>query len=144
MAFRVEKRIMASIAAPATPNIVSSICSASPMLADVHRDDTVGAHGAHDVGGHVVHRAAVHEQPSVDLHWRKDKRERHRCPHRLRKRAAIQHDLIGAHEIDGDGAERGRQIVEALDSVIWCGDAREQQVDLPAVVQRRWEARARV
>ena len=114
------------------------MASRIPQLADVDRDDALRAHGLHHVGRHVVHRATVHQYAPVHLHRRKDERQRHRRPHRLGQRAVIEDDLGSGDQVHGHSPERRRQLVEVLDVVVRRGDAAEEQLDLFAIVQRRW------
>ena len=109
---------------------------------DVDGDDDVGAHAAHDVGRHVVHRAAVDEHLAVALHRRKDPGQRHRGAHGRGERAVVQDDLLCRDEIDRDRAEGRGQLVEARDAAVRACDAREQEVHLLAVVERNGQGEA--
>ena len=84
-------RIIASSVAPASPSIGADGLAVGEV-ADVDGNHAVGAHLPDDVGGDVVHGAAVDQQPAVVLDRREDQRQRHRRPHRGRELAAIEHD----------------------------------------------------
>ena len=111
-------------------------------VAHVHRDDMARAHGADDVGRDVVHRAAIDQHLVVHLDRRKDARQRHGGAHRGRQQAAIDHDGLRRLEVHGHHAERRRQRVERRRVEVGRRDARDQQVHLLAVVERRRQHQA--
>ena len=81
---------------------------------DVHGNDGVRAHVARHVHGQVHRDAAVDEQPPVDLDGRKRRWDRHAGPDRAGEAAFAEHDGLARHDVAGDGAERDRELIEAL------------------------------
>ena len=111
--------------------------------ADVHGDDDVGAHPAHDIDREVVDDAAVHEQVTVDLPRRERARDGHAGAHRQGEVAVVEHHGLAGHDVRGDGAIRDAELVEVAHGHDRQGEPLEQEVDPVAVEDpRREEQRA--
>ena len=139
---RVLACIMVSMVWPIRPNSDRLTVRVSPMKPTLIGDHHVGAHGPHDVGRHVVHRAAVHQHHPVTLDRWKDAGQRHGRAHRAGERPLVEDDLLRGDEIDGDRAERRRQIVEAREAHVRAGDSRQQEIDLLPAVQGQRERKS--
>ena len=81
----------------------------------VHGNDDVRAHGFDDVHGQIVHDAAVHQYPAVDLHRREDPRHGHAGPHGRGQVAMVEHPRRSALQVCRDRPVRDRQPVEIRD-----------------------------
>ena len=97
-------------------------------LAQIDRDDDLGAHRARGVDRQIRHHAAIDEQPPVALHRREETRHRHAGAQGGREIAVLEHDRLAVRRVGGDGPERQRQAVEIFDA----DGAQREQPELAA------------
>ena len=82
--------------------------------AEVNGDDHVSAHIAGDIGGEIVHQAAIDENAALPFHRSENSRHRHGGAHGTGEIAAAKDEGLAGFKLGGDAAERGGKLVEVL------------------------------
>ena len=100
--------------------------------ADVHRDDDVRAHRAHELDRQVVDEPAVAQDTTVDLHRREHARHRHARAHGLVEAPGVEDDLLARDHVGGDRAVGDRQLVEVLDVVDVARELVQEELEIAA------------
>lgn len=112
--------------------------------ADVDDDGDIHAHLPRHVQRDVIGHAAVHQQPTVQLHRGEYRRDRHAGTDHLGQVALAEHHLLAGGDIGRHRAEGNRQLVE-ISRVAAVGEhAFQQQRQVLALDHAQWQAQATV
>ena len=102
---------------------------------EVHGDDDVGAHLAHDLDRQVAGYAAVDQQPSIQRLRLEDPGHRHAGVHCDHQVAGVEHHHLAAADIRRHGAKGDRQGIEVINGRDGKGEPAQGEVHVLALHQ---------
>ncbi len=82
--------------------------------AEVDGNHNVSAHVAGDIGGEIIHQAAIDQDVALPLDRREDSRHRHGGAHRTGQIAVAEDEGFAGFQLGGNAAERGGELSEVL------------------------------